>query len=125
MPCPSEFTKEREKAKSRGTFQKLREKQQLEEDLKGYMDWITHAEVMDSDRARGEGSSSAWSKTLSMRVGFLTLTILERQGSDLWRSHKDSFCSKTYETKCFDFCRTVSFLFFFSFLNYFIETDPN
>uniref|UniRef100_A0A8C2Y7N0 Voltage-dependent L-type calcium channel subunit alpha n=1 Tax=Coturnix japonica TaxID=93934 RepID=A0A8C2Y7N0_COTJA len=50
-----EFTKEREKAKSRGTFQKLREKQQLEEDLKGYMDWITHAEVMDSDHARGEG----------------------------------------------------------------------
>ncbi|NXA54299.1 CAC1S protein, partial [Nothocercus julius] len=50
-----EFTKEREKAKSRGTFQKLREKQQLEEDLKGYMDWITHAEVMDSDQARGEG----------------------------------------------------------------------
>ncbi|XP_021232888.1 voltage-dependent L-type calcium channel subunit alpha-1S isoform X2 [Numida meleagris] len=50
-----EFTKEREKAKSRGTFQKLREKQQLEEDLKGYMDWITHAEVMDSDRTRGEG----------------------------------------------------------------------
>ncbi|XP_074833425.1 voltage-dependent L-type calcium channel subunit alpha-1S [Carettochelys insculpta] len=50
-----EFTKEREKAKSRGTFQKLREKQQLEEDLKGYMDWITHAEVMDSHRVRGEG----------------------------------------------------------------------
>uniref|UniRef100_A0A8C0I904 Voltage-dependent L-type calcium channel subunit alpha n=1 Tax=Bubo bubo TaxID=30461 RepID=A0A8C0I904_BUBBB len=86
-----EFTKEREKAKSRGTFQKLREKQQLEEDLKGYMDWITHAEVMDSDRARGEGTSSAWSKTLSMRVGFLALTILARQGRDLWRSHKDSF----------------------------------
>uniref|UniRef100_A0A8B9IFX2 Voltage-dependent L-type calcium channel subunit alpha n=1 Tax=Anser cygnoides TaxID=8845 RepID=A0A8B9IFX2_ANSCY len=53
-----EFTKEREKAKSRGTFQKLREKQQLEEDLKGYMDWITHAEVMDSDRARGEGTDA-------------------------------------------------------------------
>ncbi|XP_077190371.1 voltage-dependent L-type calcium channel subunit alpha-1S isoform X2 [Paroedura picta] len=50
-----EFTKEREKAKSRGTFQKLREKQQLEEDMKGYMDWITHAEVMESDRTRGEG----------------------------------------------------------------------
>uniref|UniRef100_A0A8D0E789 Voltage-dependent L-type calcium channel subunit alpha n=1 Tax=Salvator merianae TaxID=96440 RepID=A0A8D0E789_SALMN len=50
-----EFTKEREKAKSRGTFQKLREKQQLEEDMKGYMDWITHAEVMDSDGKRGEG----------------------------------------------------------------------
>ncbi|XP_019348147.2 voltage-dependent L-type calcium channel subunit alpha-1S [Alligator mississippiensis] len=50
-----EFTKEREKAKSRGTFQKLREKQQLEEDLKGYIDWITHAEVVDSVRTRGEG----------------------------------------------------------------------
>uniref|UniRef100_A0A8B9TJS0 Voltage-dependent L-type calcium channel subunit alpha n=1 Tax=Anas platyrhynchos TaxID=8839 RepID=A0A8B9TJS0_ANAPL len=59
-----EFTKEREKAKSRGTFQKLREKQQLEEDLKGYMDWITHAEVMDSDRARGEGTGSAWGRVL-------------------------------------------------------------
>lgn len=73
LACPSEFTKEREKAKSRGTFQKLREKQQLEEDLKGYMDWITHAEVMDSDRARGEGTSPAWSQTLSLGLGFLML----------------------------------------------------
>ncbi|XP_043932539.1 voltage-dependent L-type calcium channel subunit alpha-1S isoform X2 [Protopterus annectens] len=50
-----EFTKEREKAKSRGTFQKLREKQQLDEDLKGYLDWITHAEVMGIDLEGGEG----------------------------------------------------------------------
>lgn len=76
MPCPREFTKEREKAKSRGTFQKLREKQQLEEDLKGYMDWITHAEVMDSDRARGEGTNAAWPKTLGTGTGFLTVTVL-------------------------------------------------
>lgn len=47
-----EFTKEREKAKSRGTFQKLREKQQLEEDLRGYMSWITQGEVMDVDDLR-------------------------------------------------------------------------
>ncbi|KAK2511059.1 hypothetical protein Q9233_017241, partial [Columba guinea] len=40
-----EFSKEREKAKARGDFQKLREKQQLEEDLRGYMDWITQAET--------------------------------------------------------------------------------
>ena len=39
----SEFSKEREKAKSRGNFQKLREKQQIEDDLRGYLDWITHA----------------------------------------------------------------------------------
>lgn len=38
-----EFSKEREKAKARGDFQKLREKQQLEEDLRGYLDWITQA----------------------------------------------------------------------------------
>uniref|UniRef100_A0A8B9LJI1 Voltage-dependent L-type calcium channel subunit alpha n=1 Tax=Astyanax mexicanus TaxID=7994 RepID=A0A8B9LJI1_ASTMX len=42
-----EFSKEREKAKARGDFQKLREKQQLEEDLCGYMDWITQAEDID------------------------------------------------------------------------------
>ncbi|XP_057677961.1 calcium channel, voltage-dependent, L type, alpha 1F subunit isoform X1 [Corythoichthys intestinalis] len=42
-----EFSKEREKAKARGDFQKLREKQQMEEDLCGYMDWITQAEDMD------------------------------------------------------------------------------
>nr|XP_033774311.1 voltage-dependent L-type calcium channel subunit alpha-1S isoform X1 [Geotrypetes seraphini] len=50
-----EFTKEREKAKSRGTFQKLREKQQLDEDLKGYMDWIVHAEFMDPDLEQWAG----------------------------------------------------------------------
>uniref|UniRef100_A0A8C4QUP2 Voltage-dependent L-type calcium channel subunit alpha n=2 Tax=Eptatretus burgeri TaxID=7764 RepID=A0A8C4QUP2_EPTBU len=44
-----EFSKEREKAKARGDFQKLREKQQLEEDLRGYLDWITQAEDIDPD----------------------------------------------------------------------------
>uniref|UniRef100_A0A8C9MN31 Voltage-dependent L-type calcium channel subunit alpha n=1 Tax=Serinus canaria TaxID=9135 RepID=A0A8C9MN31_SERCA len=73
-----EFTKEREKAKSRGTFQKLREKQQLEEDLKGYMDWITHAEVMDSDRARGEGTSSAY------EGGSETESLYEIEGMNKW-----------------------------------------
>lgn len=47
-PC-REFSKEREKAKARGDFQKLREKQQLEEDLKGYLDWITQAEDIDPE----------------------------------------------------------------------------
>lgn len=53
-PSPREFTKEREKARSRGEFQKLRERQQLDEDLHGYMEWITHAEVLDADR-EGKG----------------------------------------------------------------------
>lgn len=43
VPCFSEFSKEREKAKARGDFKKLREKQQLDEDLKGYLEWITQA----------------------------------------------------------------------------------
>ena len=47
----SEFSKEREKAKSRGDFQKHRERQQMEEDLRGYLDWITQAEDLDADPA--------------------------------------------------------------------------
>ncbi|XP_065316255.1 muscle calcium channel subunit alpha-1-like isoform X4 [Gordionus sp. m RMFG-2023] len=42
-----EFSKEREKAQARGEFQKLREKQAFEEDLRGYLDWITQAEDME------------------------------------------------------------------------------
>ena len=49
-----EFTKEREKAKSRGEFQEARERAQLDEDLHGYMEWITQAEVLDVDR-EGQG----------------------------------------------------------------------
>ena len=45
----SEFSKEREKAKARGDFRKLREKQQIEEDLRGYLEWITHAEDIDPE----------------------------------------------------------------------------
>lgn len=44
-----EFSKERNKAKNRGDFQKLREKQQLEDDLRGYLDWITQAEDIEPD----------------------------------------------------------------------------
>ncbi|XP_065435441.1 voltage-dependent L-type calcium channel subunit alpha-1S-like, partial [Chrysemys picta bellii] len=73
-----EFTKEPEKAKSRDTFQKLREKQQLEEDLKGYMDWITHAEVMDSHRARGEGMLP------SEEGGSETESLSEIEGMNKW-----------------------------------------
>lgn len=43
-----EFSKEREKAKARGDFHKHREKQQIEEDLRGYLDWITQAGLSNS-----------------------------------------------------------------------------
>uniref|UniRef100_A0A8C7FD40 Voltage-dependent L-type calcium channel subunit alpha n=1 Tax=Oncorhynchus kisutch TaxID=8019 RepID=A0A8C7FD40_ONCKI len=45
-----EFTKEREKGKARGEYTEMRETQQLDEDVKGYMEWITQAEVMDLAR---------------------------------------------------------------------------
>ena len=53
QPCTfarrSEFSKEREKAKARGDFHKLREKQQIEDDLRGYLDWITQAEDIEPE----------------------------------------------------------------------------
>ncbi|XP_019732583.1 voltage-dependent L-type calcium channel subunit alpha-1C isoform X6 [Hippocampus comes] len=60
-----EFSKEREKAKARGDFQKLREKQQLEEDLKGYLDWITQAEDIDPENEE-EGLDDDKPRNLSM-----------------------------------------------------------
>ena len=51
-----EFSKEREKAKARGDFQKLREKQQLEEDLRGYLDWIMQAEELDIEESSADGN---------------------------------------------------------------------
>lgn len=54
----SEFSKEREKAKARGDFHKLREKQQIEEDLRGYLDWITQAEDIDPDDKDTVGGGS-------------------------------------------------------------------
>nr|XP_033719627.1 voltage-dependent L-type calcium channel subunit alpha-1D [Tursiops truncatus] len=60
-----EFSKEREKAKARGDFQKLREKQQLEEDLKGYLDWITQAEDIDPENEEEGGEESKRNKKIT------------------------------------------------------------
>ncbi|XP_054057773.1 voltage-dependent L-type calcium channel subunit alpha-1C isoform X24 [Rissa tridactyla] len=65
MYCTGEFSKEREKAKARGDFQKLREKQQLEEDLKGYLDWITQAEDIDPEN-EDEGMDEEKPRNMSM-----------------------------------------------------------
>ncbi|EOB08161.1 Voltage-dependent L-type calcium channel subunit alpha-1C, partial [Anas platyrhynchos] len=74
-----EFSKEREKAKARGDFQKLREKQQLEEDLKGYLDWITQAEDIDPEN-EDEGMDEE--KPRNMPSGIQqNHTFVERNGS--------------------------------------------
>ncbi|KAK3913679.1 Voltage-dependent calcium channel type D subunit alpha-1 [Frankliniella fusca] len=54
-----EFSKEREKAKARGDFHKLREKQQIEEDLRGYLDWITQAEDIEPEDGEDESRQHA------------------------------------------------------------------
>ncbi|KAK5599939.1 Voltage-dependent L-type calcium channel subunit alpha-1D [Crenichthys baileyi] len=76
-----EFSKEREKAKARGDFQKLREKQQLEEDLKGYLDWITQAEDIDPENEE-EGDEEGKRN----RVTLADLTE-KKKGKFGWFSH--------------------------------------
>ena len=66
----SEFSKEREKAKARGDFHKQREKQQIEEDLKGYLDWITQA---------GE-----WHKERKNKLPSKALTLIQSQRTLKW-----------------------------------------
>lgn len=62
----SEFSKERTKAKNRGDFQKLREKQQIEEDLRGYLDWITQAEDIEPNEMDGAQMQSGKGQTDQM-----------------------------------------------------------
>lgn len=81
MLCPvlsREFSKEREKAKARGDFQKLREKQQLEEDLKGYLDWITQAEDIDPENEEEgdeEGKRNRESSGFNSFCPFFSLSV--------------------------------------------------
>nr|XP_014349652.1 PREDICTED: voltage-dependent L-type calcium channel subunit alpha-1F [Latimeria chalumnae] len=91
-----EFSKEREKAKARGDFQKLREKQQLEEDLKGYLDWITQAEDIEPDNEDEENP------------GRVTLADLKdkKKGKFGWFSHS----TETHSNFVLS-----SFIFFFFF----------
>ena len=70
-----EFSKEREKAKSRGDFQKLREKQQIEDDLRGYLEWITHAEDLDPEDANGGDNASISGGASRSRGKMRKLTI--------------------------------------------------
>uniref|UniRef100_A0A8C7EMT2 Voltage-dependent L-type calcium channel subunit alpha n=1 Tax=Neovison vison TaxID=452646 RepID=A0A8C7EMT2_NEOVI len=83
-----EFSKEREKAKARGDFQKLREKQQLEEDLRGYLDWIMQAEDLDIEDPSADGNfgSMAEEGRAGHRPQLAELTT-RRRGRLRWFSH--------------------------------------
>uniref|UniRef100_A0A8C6L9P9 Voltage-dependent L-type calcium channel subunit alpha n=1 Tax=Nothobranchius furzeri TaxID=105023 RepID=A0A8C6L9P9_NOTFU len=95
-----EFTKEREKARSRGEFQKLRERQQLDEDVHGYMDWITHAEVLDADR---EGKVSITSRHCGKTCFFVFSRLARR-----W--------NRFFRMKCLVYVKTKSFYWVVMFL---------
>uniref|UniRef100_G3P2F6 Voltage-dependent L-type calcium channel subunit alpha n=1 Tax=Gasterosteus aculeatus aculeatus TaxID=481459 RepID=G3P2F6_GASAC len=104
-----EFTKEREKARSRGEFQKLRERQQLDEDVHGYMEWITHAEVLDADR-EGKGllpliSDSDTDSLYDLEAGLIVLfSRLARR----W--------NRFFRMKCLLYVKTKSFYWLVMFL---------
>ncbi|XP_053261807.1 voltage-dependent L-type calcium channel subunit alpha-1C isoform X38 [Podarcis raffonei] len=82
MCYTGEFSKEREKAKARGDFQKLREKQQLEEDLKGYLDWITQAEDIDPEN-EDEGMDEEKPRNKNAPAGLPD----KKKGKFAWFSH--------------------------------------
>jgi len=45
----------------------LREKQQIEDDLRGYLEWITHAEDLEPEEALGDNSSSNTAKASAVK----------------------------------------------------------
>jgi len=76
-----EFSKEREKAQSRGDFQKLRAKQQMDEDLQGYLDWIGKAEDLETvvDPANALKVDVGKAKNDPVVMGLLKSTMLPLQ----------------------------------------------
>uniref|UniRef100_A0AAQ5XGP7 Voltage-dependent L-type calcium channel subunit alpha n=1 Tax=Amphiprion ocellaris TaxID=80972 RepID=A0AAQ5XGP7_AMPOC len=95
-----EFTKEREKAKSRGEFQKLRETQQLDEDLKGYMEWITQAEVIDNDQER-QGKTQQCGVTQLSKLPLLQLIIYYYKLARKWNRLLRRKCRVYVKSKLF------------------------
>ena len=94
-----EFSKEKEKAESRGDFQRLRQKKQMEEDLEGYMDWLTMAEEMGhvhsiQDGQKGLNVDVGKHKGDPVVMGLLKSTIFPLQqvldGKEYYNSFKET-----------------------------------
>ncbi|VDD78005.1 unnamed protein product [Mesocestoides corti] len=78
-----EFSKEREKAKKRGKYQKAREQMQFAEDVQGYLDWIGAAEDIsdDEDNANPLDDKEKLIVLVFLNTGVLTS---EHYGQPLW-----------------------------------------
>ncbi|XP_055958149.1 muscle calcium channel subunit alpha-1 [Patella vulgata] len=103
-----EFSKEREKAKARGDFQKLREKQQLEEDLRGYLDWITQADDIDPE-CDAEGEEIATPRHSKSMEAELSDKSEELSSTDLtpsWFQQK-KFILEKWNRRCRRFSRKI------------------
>uniref|UniRef100_A0A671XAR6 Voltage-dependent L-type calcium channel subunit alpha n=1 Tax=Sparus aurata TaxID=8175 RepID=A0A671XAR6_SPAAU len=111
-----EFTKEREKARSRGEFQKLRERQQLDEDLHGYMEWITHAEVLDADR-EGKGQRCEVNHLSTEPVVEILLYDLEGKSRVIFLfSRLARRWNRFFRMKCLVYIKTKAFYWLIMFL---------
>ncbi|CAC5406311.1 CACNA1D [Mytilus coruscus] len=102
-----EFSKEREKAKARGDFQKLREKQQLEEDLRGYLDWITQAEDIDPENEDdGEEGATPRHKNASETASDKTEDVENGEIQQTWCIRKSRRLRKL-NRRCRRLCRKL------------------
>lgn len=99
-----EFSKEREKAKARGDFHKLREKQQIEEDLRGYLDWITQAE--DIEEAEKDAESRHTAEGGNAEVDKESPEMMDAHSEpSAWEQKKKAF--ERVNRRCRRICRKI------------------
>ena len=86
-----EFSKEREKAKSRGDFQKQREKQQIEDDLRGYIEWIRYllrasffGQIFKSKSWKLICKNDVFGNIFSFAFSVMLKTWTQRKGREMW-----------------------------------------
>uniref|UniRef100_A0A8C1NVN4 Voltage-dependent L-type calcium channel subunit alpha n=1 Tax=Cyprinus carpio TaxID=7962 RepID=A0A8C1NVN4_CYPCA len=104
-----EFSKEREKAVCRGELQKAQEKQQMEEDMIGYMDWLIeliHPFVGRSARLSEETQGGERKRKKNLRCGrsacddFPQVPCICFQGNaDLFSGRSSQYLKKKYKEK--------------------------
>lgn len=73
MKISSEFAKEREKVENRQEFLKLRQAQQVERELDGYVEWVCKAEevILAEERTTEEERRHIFASKLKFAVNFM------------------------------------------------------
>ncbi|GAA30063.2 voltage-dependent calcium channel alpha 1 invertebrate, partial [Clonorchis sinensis] len=94
-----EFSKEREKAKKRGKYQKAREQMQFAEDVQGYLDWISAAEDISDDEDNAEKEADKEKNTLSL--SFCIQLPIQRRRSRRWNRRCRRSCRRLVKSQTF------------------------